>query len=412
MAEATGANVMEKPPIKSWIMTVLCVAVVAALIWKLVSGRLVEEPPVEPPVVTVAEPVVKDVTSYDYFTGTTESVASVEIRTRLEGFLESVEFAPSADVKTGDVLFIVEPELYQAQRDKAEARLRASVAEAEKAESELQRVELAIKSNAVSEQEVTSKRAQRDKAKAAVKASEATLAEAELQLSYTKILTPIDGRVSRNLVDAGNLVGAGEKTLLTTVVAMDPIHVYFNVSERIVLERLSKRAEQGYEHVKEEHHKFAVGVSSENDYPYIGELDYIDNVVDPSTGTISVRGVIDNENEVLLPGMFVRVRLPAGIKKDAVLVAETALGTDIGGKYLFIVGADNIVEQRPVEIGALVESERVIEKGIEPGELYITEGLLRARPGLPVKYNNGHNSTVCRQCQKKMSKTVAAHDNE
>ncbi len=403
---------MEKLPIKSWLMTVLCVAVVVALIWKLVSGRLVEEPPVEPPVVTVAEPMVKDVTNYDYFTGTTDSVASVQIRTRLEGFLESVEFEPSADVKRGDVLFIVEPERYQAQRDQAEAKLRAAVAEAEKAESELQRVELAIKAQAVSEQEVTSKRAQRDKAKAAVKASEATLTEAELQLSYTKVLTPIDGRVSRNLVDAGNLVGAGEKTLLTTVVAMDPIHVYFNVSERIVLQRLSKRAEQGYEHVKEEHYEFSVGVSSKDDYPYEGELDYIDNVVDPSTGTISVRGVIDNKNEVLLPGMFVRVRLPAGIKKDAVLVAENALGTDIGGKYLLVVGADHIVEQRPVQIGALVEGERVIEQGIEPGELYITEGLLRARPGLPVKWNNGHDDTICRQCQEKMRQAIASHDTE
>ncbi len=155
-----------------------------------------------------------------------------------------------------------------------------------------------------------------------------------------------------------------------------------------------------------------MGVSSEDDYTYEGELDYIDNVVDPSTGTISVRGVIDNKNKVLLPGMFVRVRLPAGIQKDAVLVAENALGTDIGGKYLLVVGADHIVQQRPVEIGALVEGERVIEKGIEPGELYISEGLLRARPGLPVKYNNGHDDTICRQCQKKMPRAIASHDME
>jgi RND family efflux transporter MFP subunit len=384
---------------------VVIAALFVGLIVKLYISREPEEKPAEPPEVTVANPVIDDIMKYDHFTGTTAAIASVEIRTRLEGFLDSVEFAPSAEVNEGDVLFIVEPEKYIAQRDEALSRVNASQAELEKAQSELERVEEAIQAQAVSEQEVTSKRAQRDKAQAAVKASKALLDEAALQLSYTRVFSPIKGRASRNLVDAGNLVGAGEKTLLTTVVTLDPIHVYFNVSESILLEKMSRRARQG--HVREEHYKFEVGLANEEGYLHVGELDYIDNVVDPSTGTINVRGVIDNKDRLFLPGMFVRVRLPAGMQEDAVMVEEKALGTDIGGKYLLIVGSDNIVEKRAVETGIFTEEMRQITEGLEPGELYIVNGLLRARPGMPVQWTNGNGAHICPKCQEQVASDKA-----
>jgi RND family efflux transporter MFP subunit len=392
---------MGKMKIISNLAGVLIVALFIGLIVKLYISRRPEEPVAEPPEVTVANPVIDDIMKYDHFTGTTAAIASVEIRTRLEGFLDSVEFAPSAEVNEGDVLFIVEPEKYVAKRDEELARVKASEAELEKAQSELERVEEAIKAQAVSEQEVTSKRAQRDKAEAAVKAAKAILDEAELQLSYTRIFSPIEGRVSRNLVDAGNLVGAGENTLLTTVVTMDPIYAYFNVSESIILERISKRAREG--HVKEEHYQFDVGLSNEEGYPHEGELDYIDNVVDPSTGTINVRGVFSNKDRLFLPGMFVRVRLPAGIEEDAIMVEEKAIGTDIGGKYLLIVGDDKIVEKRAVQTGVLIEGKREIVSGIEPGELYIVNGLLRARPGMPVQWKNGNGVHLCPTCQEQVA---------
>ena len=376
-------SLIEKLKKIPWLFMFVSAAVIALLVWGIFFSREPEVAPPAPPEVTTANPVVKDITTYYYFTGTAESIASVEIRTRVEGFLETVDFEPSSDVEKSKLLFTVEPDKYEANRDQAQAKLNASIAEKEKAQSELERVEQAIKAQAVSEQEVTSKRAQRDKAIASVKAAQAILADAELELSYTKIHTPIDGKVSRNLVDIGNLVGSGEDTLLTTVVTMDPVYVYFNVSEFIVLERLSEHAKEGKE-VQDEHYEFSIGLSNEEAFPRKGELDYIDNVVDPSTGTINVRGVVDNKDEVIVPGMFVRVRLPADKKKDAILIEEAALGTDIGGKYLMVVGDDNIVEQRQVETGALVDNMRVIEKGISLDETYIVNGLLRARPGKAV----------------------------
>jgi multidrug efflux system membrane fusion protein len=376
-------NLIEKLKKVPWLFTLLSLTVISLLVWGLFFSGEPEMAAPEAPQVTTAKPVVKDITTYEYFTGTAASIGSVEIRTRVEGFLETVDFEPSTDVDEGKLLFTVEPVKYQAGRDEAFAKLNASIAEKEKAQSELERVEQAIKAQAVSEQEVTSKRAQRDKAVAAVKAAQAILVEAELELSYTKIHTPIQGKASRNLIDVGNLVGSGEDTLLTTVVKMDPIRIYFNVSEFILLERLSKHAKGGKD-VQQEHYKFSIGLSNEEGHPRQGELDYIDNVVDPSTGTISVRGVVDNKDEVIVPGMFVRVRLTAGKKDDAILVEEVALGTDIGGKYLMIVGDDNIVEQRQIEIGALIDNMRVVEKGISAEEVYIVNGLLRARPGKAV----------------------------
>lgn len=392
---------IEMNRIISWLFGILCLAAIGFGGWKVFESRKTEIAAPEAPKVTVDNPVVKDVIRYEYFTGTTSAIASVEVRTRLEGFLDSVEFKPSSHVKKNDVLFVVEPEKYRAQRDEGAARLNASKAELIKAQSELERVEQAIKSQAVSEQEVTSKRALRDQADAAVKASIAFLEKAELEYSYTQIRTPIDGRVSRNLVDAGNLVGAGENTLLTTVVTLDPMDVYFNISERIILELISEH--DGEAPSKKEDYKFSINLANEEDYSRSGVLDFIDNVVDPSTGTITVRGVVDNKDKNILPGMFVRVRLPVGIEKDAIVVKEEALGTDIGGKYLMVVGQDDIVEQRPVKIGLLLDGMRVIKEGLTGGELYITNGLLRARPGMPVKFEHKVQANVCEHCQSEIA---------
>jgi len=333
------------------------------------------------PAVTVATPVEKDVQTYVEFTGYTAAVESVDIRARVKGYLEKVAFEDGAVVKKGDLLFIIEEDPYRAQRDQAKAELASAEAELERSEIDLKRVEQAAKTNAVSQEEVTNRRAQRDISAASVEEQKAKLEQARLNLGYTEVRSPIDGRVSRRLVDEGNLVGAGENTLLTTVVSMDPIYAYFEVDERKLVENLKKNPKAFDEKTD---YPFYVGLDTEDGYPHKGVLDYISNIVDQNTGTITARGVLPNKEKELYPGMFARVRVPAKVEDNALLVQEKAVGTDLGGKYLMIVKSDNTVEQRRIEMGALDGEMRVITKGIKKGERYIVDGLQYARPGLPV----------------------------
>lgn len=357
-------------------------AISFGVVFKIYNNMKPPQPPqMPPPQVTIAEPIEEFVSRYDDFTGTTKSVQSVQVRARVAGYLKSIEFEDSTDVKKGDLLFVIEPESYQAKRDKAYANLKSSEAELKRTELDLQRVEKAVKTNSVSVQEVSTKVSERDKAEASVLAFKAELADAELQLGYTKVYSPLDGRVSRNLVDAGNLVGAGENTLLTTVVQLDPLYVYFNMNERTLLKRINGKSLNcsGDDAVE-----FQMGLANEKGYPHTGILDYIDNTVDSETGTIRVRGKLDNKDQKILPGMFARVRVPDGAPEKSLLVSERGLGTDFYGKYLFVVGADNIVEQRPVVIGKSINGMRVILEGLEKGEKIIISGLQFARGGMPV----------------------------
>ncbi|MGD8441786.1 MAG: efflux RND transporter periplasmic adaptor subunit [Holophagae bacterium] len=336
-----------------------------------------------PPEVIVATPVQRDVTVFSEFTGTTEARRSVEVRARVQGLLESIEFEPSSFVRAGDVLFIIEPAPYRAQRDRAEAGLESAEAGLARAESDLDRLEQAVKTNAVSQQEVTRARAERDQASAAVLQAQTTLTNAEIELGYTTVASPIDGMISRNFVDVGNLVGAGEPTLLATVRQIDPIYAYFDVSERLIASLLATSG--GHKGPASEGQIPITLVLKETGYEVEGTVDAIDNTVDPATGTMQVRGIFPNSDALVLPGFFVHVRLPGKLLAGALLVEETALGTDLGGRYLMIVGDGNVVEKRYVEPGPLEEDMmRVVLDGVEPGERYVSKGLQRARPGMPV----------------------------
>lgn len=381
---------------------ILLIAAVAGLAALFYFRREEPQPPPAPPTVRVAKPVVKDVTRYYDFTGNTEAMEFLEIRARVEGFLQSIHFKESDLVKDGDLLFVIDPTQYDAKRDESAARVKAAQSELERAQIDLERVEEAVKTNAVSEREVSTRKAQRDIAAAELKAAQAVLVNAETELGYTKVTSPIDGRTSRRLVDLGNLVGAEEKTLLTTVVKVAPIYVYFNVSEMILLEILGA----GPEKRKVHGHVFFVGLADEEKYSRKGKMDYIDNTVDPATGTIKVRGILPNEKHPIMAGMFVRVRVPAEIQKAAILVEEKALGTEIAGKFLLVVGAGNIVEQRPVTIGMLSGNMRVIEEGITADEAYITEGIQQARPGMPVTVDTSELS------EKSAAKDVKKEDSK
>ena len=351
----------------------------------LVGGcqKVPEVVPPAPPEVTVAAPIQKDVTVFQEFVGTTEAFKSVNIRARVQGFLDKMSFEPSSFVRKDQLLFVIEPGPYEAQRDRAAAGLAAAEAGLARAESDLDRLEQAVRTNAVSQQEVTRARAERDQASAAVLQAQAELTNAEIQLAYTTVESPLDGLVSRNYVDLGNLVGAGEATLLTTVRQIDPIYAYFEVSERFVAQTLEQRG--GHRDPNADELISATLLLDETGLEIDGAIDSLENTVDTGTGTIRVRGVFPNEDSKVFPGFFVRVRLPGRVYEDALLVEETALGTDLGGRYLMIVGGDDIVERRYIEPGQLQDDNtRLILSGLEPGERYITRGLQRARPGMPV----------------------------
>ena len=364
-------------------MVVRVIVVVAMIVTTVACQKAPQVVAPTPPEVTVSTPTQRDVTLFEEFVGTTQARESVEIRARVQGYLEKMAFEPSSFVRKGEVLFVIEPGPYVAQRDRAAAGLKSAEAGLRRAESDLERLEQAVKTNAVSEQEVTRARAERDQASASLLEAEAALTTAEIQLGYTTVKAPIDGLVSRNLVDLGNLVGAGEATLLTTVRRIDPIFAYFEVSERFIAAQLDQSG--GHREPGTGENLDATLLLKETGLEIEGKVDAVDNTVDAATGTIQIRAIFPNPDARVFPGFFVHVRLPGDLIENAVLVEETAIGTDLGGRYVMVVGPDNIVEKRPIEPGPLQDDmTRVVLEGLEPGERYITVGLQRARPGLPV----------------------------
>jgi RND family efflux transporter MFP subunit len=355
-------------------------------------GKQAETGPPPPPDVGVAQPIQRDVTLYSEHLGSTQAFESVEIKARVSGELEQITFEPSTIVKEGAQLFVIEPRLYKAERDSAEAALKSAQAELARTESDLQRVEQAVQTNAVSQSDVDLARANRDMARASVLSAEAALDSAELQYSYTRVRSPITGQVGRNRVDRGNIVSGTQGTLLTTVNSMQPMFVYFDAPEEIVLRALKNLDLTTVVDINAEDEASRRGVTYaevatliDEGFPYTGPIDYVSNTVDAATGTIQVRAVLPNTEMNLFPGLFVRVRIPMGILENAVLIREEALGTDLGGRYVYVVGEGNVVEQRYVELGPVEPDGMVpITEGLDGTETYVVEGMLRARPGMPV----------------------------
>jgi RND family efflux transporter MFP subunit len=340
-------------------------------------------PPAQAPQVTIAEPERRTVQSYGEFTGTTRAVESVEIRARVAGTLEEIRFDPSTPVRRGQVLFVVEREHYIAARDEALGSLRSTEAELARAESDLQRVEQAIQTNAVSQSDLDRAQATRDQAEAAVLAARGRLANAELNLDYTLVRSPLDGMIGRWFVDPGNLVGATGPTHLATVNRLAPIYVYFEAPEDDVLAFLAARTDSTQR--TEQVGRVQVALANETDFPHEGVIDFVDNTVDPATGTIELRAVLPNEDGSLFPGLFVRIRVVGREKPNALVVREQAIGTDLGGKYVLVVGEGDVVDQRYVTLGPRQEDGTIeVTDGLDGTERYIVNGMLRARPGFPV----------------------------
>lgn len=349
-------------------------------------GQSPEAQQQQAPPVTVSKPVVRDIQEYKIFTGSSRASESADVVARVAGILESVEFVPSSLVETGDLLFTIEETKYRAARDAAEASLASAKADLLRAETELQRVVKASKSRAVSEMDVDRARADRDMGEANVSSAQAKLDDAELNYSYTKVLSPISGVVSRNLVDAGNLVGNTGSTVLTRVNQLKPMYVYFHAPESVVLRYLAMNKEnRGNKPRDRAPNEARIELANETGFPHVGVLDYVDNEVDPRTGTIELRVRLENEEMNLFPGLFVRVKVTGQAISGAVLVPETALGSDLGGKYILTVNEENTVVQNYVVLGSPQEDGTVhIQSGLKGDETIVVDGLMFARPGATV----------------------------
>lgn len=339
-----------------------------------------------PPTVVVEEAAQRDVTEFRDFTGNTDATESVEIRARVQGFLQSFNFEAASLVKKGELLFVIEQDPYLATKALAEADVESSEAYLRRAESDLDRLEQAVKTNAVSQQEVTRATAERDQARASVLAAQAKLDRAIIDLAYTRIRSPITGVISRHFVDPGNLVGRNDATLLASVFNVDPIHVYFEVNEQVVASTLQEVGGMRGRRKVTDKNRTKVRVTVDGvEEPFEGFIDYIDPAADPDTGTLQVRAVVPNADGRLLPGFFVRIRVPGRNLPGALLVPETALSTDLGGRYLMLVDDQGLAQKRYVTPGQLEgDGSRVVLDGLEAGERLITKGLQRARPGMPV----------------------------
>jgi RND family efflux transporter MFP subunit len=344
--------------------------------------------PAPPPPVSVSIPIEREVTDNAEFTARTAAVDSVEVRAHVWGYLEKVNFKEGAMVKKGDVLFELDPRPYQALVNQAKAKVAQDEAQLSYDEAEHKRNINLVGTGAVSRSDVEKTAAARGVDVANIAADKAVVASRQLDLDYTKVLAPVSGRVSRYIVTVGNLIQSGDQgggTLLTTIVSVDPMYAYFDVDEHTAL-RVRQLAREGRaDSPRDGGYPVSLGLANEDGHPHQGSIDFVDNQVNPKTGTIRVRGVFPNKDQVLLPGLFGRVRTPIGRPHKALLVSERALDTDQGQKILYVVNEKNEVVSRPVQLGVPQDGLREITEGLKPGERVIVNGLQQVRPGITVE---------------------------
>jgi RND family efflux transporter MFP subunit len=337
--------------------------------------------------VTVAQPVKRTVTDWDEFTGRFEAVEEVQVRARVGGFVTNVEFRDGAFVNTGDLLYIIDSRPYEAVAEQANGQLSDARAKAELAKRELDRGLTLVQTSAVSESVVDQRRQALQAAKAAEMQAEGLLKAAQLNIEFSHVIAPIGGRVSRHLVSIGNLVqgsDTGGGTLLTSIVSLDPIYVYFDMDEATYLKNNRLYFEGKRPSSRENPNPVQVSLTGETKPSHDGKVDFLDNRLDVSTGTLRGRAVIPNKDFSILPGQFGRVRLIGSSPYEALLLPDTAIASDQSRKIVFVVKDDDTVEARQVTLGPLDEGLRVIRDGLKPDDRVIIEGLQRARPGAKV----------------------------
>jgi RND family efflux transporter MFP subunit len=377
-------------PVRSTLLTVLAaLALAMSAGCKKADDENVYAPP-PPPEVIVAQPVERDVTSYLTYTGTVEASEKVELRARIQGFLRVVHFNPGQRVKKDELLFEIDPREYKAKVEQSRAAAVSAKAQFDLAQTTLERAQEAFSKGGASDLEVREKKAGRDEAQAAMDLAKARLEQAELDLEYCEIRSPIDGRIGRNLVDVGNLVGRGESTLLAEIVRATPAFVSIDVSEADVL-AVRRNREAASEPRSAEPGQMDAGewrpcelaLADDTSFSTPGRVDYVDPQLNAGTGTLRVRTRFENTDEALLPGYFARIRFPMSSNR-AMLVPEAALLSDQQGRYALVVNEKDEVESRRVRVGVLDGTMRVVEEGLKPEDRVVVLGVLKARPGSKV----------------------------
>jgi len=345
------------------------------------QNTFVPPPPLK---VEVATPAQKSITRYLDATGNTAPIKMVDLVARVQGFLQAINYKDGSPVKEGTTLFTIEPETYKLKLEQAQAAEAGAQASLKQAENDYKRQVDLVQKQAVSQSTLDTSTSNRDNAQANLQQAQANTRIAEVNYGYTNVAAPFDGIVTAHLVSVGELVGVASPTQLASIVALDPIYVNFNVNEQDVLRVREEARRRGMTIEELRQLPVEIGLQTETGYPHKGTLDYVSPQVNQSTGTLAVRGILKNPDRVLLPGYFVRVRVPFDQNENVLLVPDVALGSDQAGRYVLVVNAENVVEQRKVTVGPLEGDLRVIESGLKPDDKVVVAGLLRAIPGQKV----------------------------
>jgi RND family efflux transporter MFP subunit len=354
----------------------------------LLAAACTKPAPANPaPEVTVAPVIDRTVSESDDFTGHFEAVQSVEVRPRVSGFIQRVTFSEGATVRQGDPLFEIDPRPYEAEVARARAILEQATTRQALAGQEAERARRLVSTQAISREELDGRTSALAEAAGAVRAAEASLRTARLNIEWTTVRAPIAGRVGRAEITRGNLVQAGPPTgsLLTTIVSLDPIYVYFDTDEQLYLKNATAfTALRSVPGGRLAPRPVRIGLANESGFPHQGRLDFVDNQVDRAAGTIRVRAVVPNAAHLFAPGLFARVQLAGGAARQARLIQDQAIGTDQDRKFVLVLKADSSVEYRAVTVGRMVDGLRIVESGLKPGENVVINGQLRVRPGMKV----------------------------
>jgi RND family efflux transporter MFP subunit len=369
----------------------------SAIIWmgcsKPAAPPMAQMPP---PTVTVAPVVQEQVVEWAEFTGRTEAVETVEVRPRVSGHIQEVRFQSGQSVKKGEVLFVIDPRWHQAEFDRREAEYQQAKIRFETAEREAKRTEQLLASKAISTEEAETRQSRVHEARAGLLATEAARNFAKLDLEFTEVRAPIDGRVSRAIVTPGNFVSglAGNATLLTTIVSIDPVHVYADMDEHSLLRFNELAREKRLPLTPDGKVPVQLQLAGESGFAHQGYVESLDNRLDAGTGSILLRAAFSNPEGQILPGLFARIRVPLSDRQPALLIAPGAVGTDQAQKFVLTLSSSNTVEYRPVVLGPAIDGRRVVRSGLQAGEEVVVIGLQRVRPGMPVSPERAANATV------------------
>ena len=364
----------------------LVVALIAALLAASGCRRSPDAAAPPGPKVSVARPLVREIVEWDEYTGRLQALDSVEIRPRVNGYIQSIDFADGAIVKEGDLLFVIDPRPYEATLRRAQAEFEVAKSRLEQAQNETARATRLTQSHAISTEDAERRATTLHQAEASLAAARAAVESAGLDVEFTRVVSPLAGRVGRHLVDEGNLVSGGSPnaTLLTTVVSIDPIHCYFDADERAYLKymRLAQRGERASS--RDVNNPVELALTDETGFPHKGWMDFVDNQFDVGTGTMIGRALIPNSDHLLAPGLFARVRIPGSGRHQAVLLPDEAIGTDLDQKFVWVVDAENHAQYRRVTLGPRHEGLRIVRDGVGADDRVVIAGIQRVRLGLAV----------------------------